>query len=613
MKKIFILLAAVALCWSCVEDRSAYLPQEKEDVVVDETPPYDPGEDPVMPEDYLKRGMNEITIDVLHDDGQVLPRRFKYYLPPSIDVTKPVSLVFEFHGSWTYPAGTIPPDPISDINENHVWNSVASKENCIIVYPAGDVGVNSIFWGGEAVPGGRAYARSLPFVDAMLEFFSAKTPRYDENRVYTTGQSSGAIFSYNLAYYRSDKFAAAVPRAGQMALRNNADPVPTTVVPIRAFNGTLDIDIVNYQAAMENFVVWSEIVGGYFSKDAVNLEPIVVDNYHNLAPRVWRGGSADLEFYSIVGESHGVDLPYVIDYVWEFMGGHVRNQEVEAPLFINASVTEIALDERKSATFGVSYSHGAKLTHNIPAALNPAVHGNTITITAPNDFFTSGQYHNLDIVITATRGTESKSYTIKYTMNAPKTYLEVGDIYYVNNTPIGVVVWVDQSNIRRGKIVSLATPNATDNSYYNGNGSGMLGIDFLTPSTTDGAGNTAAMIARNEELGNPNTVNNSLWVWAASLSVEGMTGWYLPAIDEMAEVLKNYEKINDALLAVSDKPFHARNDMDKYYTSTVTIRKGVKEYHWVSFYSGAVGTQLDSRGTEYFGWIYGRAFLSVTK
>lgn len=171
MKKIWILIMLIPLfsLVSCMEDTSAYLPQEKENVAVDdvenEKGDGDDG-DEVLPEGKLVPGIHLVKLNVTEPDGQVVERRFKYFMPISIDESKPISLIFEFHGSWTFDAGVTPEDPIAGISVRHFWNQHAIKENCVICFPAGTAetqedGSGAVNWAKSE--------RHLPFVDAMIE------------------------------------------------------------------------------------------------------------------------------------------------------------------------------------------------------------------------------------------------------------------------------------------------------------------------------------------------------------------------------------------------------------------------------------------------------------
>ncbi|MFR7879430.1 MAG: hypothetical protein ACLU4J_25250 [Butyricimonas paravirosa] len=57
--------------------------------------------------------------------------------------------------------------------------------------------------------------------------------------VYSTGQSSCAIFSFTLALHRSDVFAAITPRAGQSA---SVEPFPIRAAPVRYCRGEDDAE-----------------------------------------------------------------------------------------------------------------------------------------------------------------------------------------------------------------------------------------------------------------------------------------------------------------------------------------------------------------------------------
>ena len=130
---------------------------------------------------------------------------------------------------------------------------------------------------------------------------------------------------------------------------------------------------------------------------------------------------------------------------------------------------------------------------------------------------------------------------------APKEYFEVGDIYYNEDfEPVGVVCWVNNANIKEAKIINLDGVKST---WYCGSGNG-LGMDFSTPNFTDGEGNTRDMVDFNKTLATPYIASNSAFMWAATYAYEGVSGWYLPAIDEWVDVAANLTKINETLVSL---------------------------------------------------------------
>lgn len=65
----------------------------------------------------------------------------------------------------------------------------------------------------------------------------AKAMHLDQRRVYATGISNGAIVTYYIASYLSDRIAAIAPVAGPM-MTDSCDPARP--VPVMHFHGTGD-------------------------------------------------------------------------------------------------------------------------------------------------------------------------------------------------------------------------------------------------------------------------------------------------------------------------------------------------------------------------------------
>ena len=607
MKKYrnLLLLIPFLVLFSCMEDESEYSSQEKENVQVDQVTVDTTDTDEELPEGQLVPGLHLVKLKVLQGQDSV-ERQFKYYMPVSTDASKPISLLFEFHGSYEFEAGEEVPNPISGISETHVLNQKAIKENYIICYPAGwpefqQDSSGAVNWAGEN------YTRSLPFIDAMLKYFTQDNePQVDPNRIYSTGQSSGAILSFSLALHRPEQFAAITPRAGQSA---STDPFPSRAVPVRVFAGEKDQTVV-HSAVITNMTKWAEEIGGYFAAD-MQMDSTVFEDYADVTIRYWHGGKADNEIYSLAGIDHNISVSSCADAMFEFQKNHTLDNAA-TPLFITTSIKEINAQCGETISFKISYTEGATLgMTNTPKGWDVQLQGNEVILKAPADYF-----GNIDrkgnITFTVTQGTQAPvSCEVSYNLNSPKTYFEVGDIYYNENfDPIGVVVWVNQSNIREAKIISPQKPGQYGSILYCGNGEG-LGLDFQTPDRKNGYQNTQDMLVRNNTFAEPYTADNAAFVWASEYSVAGEKGWYLPAIEELAAANSNLTLINEALTSIGGQALDGN-----VYSSTTQVENGAqkKTFYYYNFKTGAEETKLPyDNNSEYLGYIVVRAMKTVTK
>lgn len=615
MKKYWILslLFPMLLLFSCMEDTSAYLPQDKENVKVDDVNNEqgdNEDEDEVLPEGELVPGIHLVKLNVTLPSGETEERRFKYYMPISIDASRPISLIFEFHGSWTFDAGVAPSDPIAGITTSYTLIQHAIQENCVICYPAGtaeyqDDGSGAVNWANSE--------RHLPFVDAMIEYFKGCTPTIDANRIYSTGQSSGAIFSFVLAFERSEVFAAITPRAGQMKIEEGAT-LPTRAVPIRVFAGTED-ETVLHSAVIDNMTAWAEKIGGYFPSDMVFTEDsIEIENYKKVDTRIWSGGNADLQIFSLKGEGHGISDYYCMPYMWEFMSSHTLDG-TSSNLYITSELKEITAQCGEIISFNINYTDGATIQiDQEPKGWNMQLNGKTVTLTGPKDFYGDVD-RNGKIVLSISQNGGNTSLEIPVTLTAPKNYFEVGDIYYNENFEVeGVICWVNPANIREAKIVSLTDVEPYGTIYYCGNEEG-LGLEFDTPDKQNGYQNTQAMVEFNKTLSTPFSEEDAAFMWAWNYN--GTVGeWYLPAIDELAGMAQNLDKINETISAVGGKEIKPSWGDLVLYSSTTEVESGAttKTIYSYNFTTQTkVANKARTEGSEYFGYISVRAMKKVSK
>lgn len=560
MKKYisFILLLLVVFC-SCEKDKSSYLTQEKKEVKVDS---YEvEGNPPGEAEGILMPGLHQIKLK-LTTNGVESNRRFTYFMPVSINKTKPISLIFNFHGS--YGTGV---DPLQDVSMNHPLSQLAIKENCIVVFPAGEDTGSAVNWQNSNY--------HLPFVDAMVDYFKTHTPVADLNRIYTCGHSSGAIFSFVLASYRSEVFAAAVPVSGQMKL--SASDVPSRAVPIRAFNGVTDATVV-YTAALDNIKAWANIIGGYFPTDAMNSDTLKIDNYKRYLTAKWAGGKTDIEFYSILDEGHGVSWFYIMPLMWEFMNAHPKNK-VSSSLYLSSQLKRFDAQEGQTFSSEIRHTEGATVSVvSAPSDWTVTYSNKILTVKAPNDFFGATTVNRKgNIKLKVERNGTSAEIVLPYSLSAPKTYYEVGDLVYdATYNPTGIVFWVNPANIKEAKIIALE--NVTRKF-------GPVGT-FYTPDYNDGYGNTLALVARNKTLNLGLTSSTSAFMYAYEYKASPGTtaGWYLPAVDELKLADANLAVVN-AALAKYGTVLETVNSASSYHLSSTMVDQSGKKFYTYDFHT----------------------------
>lgn len=158
--------------------------------------------------------MVKITVDEVERTALVYPGK---------EAAKtPAPLVVAFHG-FTGTARSMA--RMSRLHE--AWPEAT------VVYPQGLI-LDHPRWGkkgfGWQLKPGDLNDRDLRFVDALLTQVSA-TYQVDARRVYATGMSNGALFTYELLTARPQLFAAFAPVAGAAGFLKNATvPKPVLII-----------------------------------------------------------------------------------------------------------------------------------------------------------------------------------------------------------------------------------------------------------------------------------------------------------------------------------------------------------------------------------------------
>jgi polyhydroxybutyrate depolymerase len=177
-------------------------------------------------------------------------RTFEYYIPSSYDGAEAVPLLFSFHGLGS--SG----DEQRDLTR---FDVLAEREGFIAVFPYATVLDPNDYPEAELPPltgaeiqwnlGGDSlqyYAGidDVGFVSDMVDWFKTNY-NIETSRVYSTGMSDGALFSYLLAFNLTGTFAAIAPVCGPMPWGfGNPETSPITVIlmqgtsdPILSYDG----------------------------------------------------------------------------------------------------------------------------------------------------------------------------------------------------------------------------------------------------------------------------------------------------------------------------------------------------------------------------------------
>lgn len=230
-------------------------------------------------------------------------RSYLLYVPASVDWSRPVALVFVFHG------GTGNARSAATMSD---FSAVAEEHGFLVAYPNG-TGLLSedilLTWNGGDCCG---YAQEknvddVGFVRAMIADLQPQVS-VDPRRIYAAGMSNGAILSQRLACEAADVIAAIAPVAGTL---NFSPCEPSRPVSVIEFHGTADENIL-YEGGYGpksltrvDFASVPETIGFWTAFDRCASPPQTVST-GDVRHDAW-GDCAEttaVELYTIIGGGH---------------------------------------------------------------------------------------------------------------------------------------------------------------------------------------------------------------------------------------------------------------------------------------------------------------------
>ena len=249
-------------------------------------------------------------------------REYLIYIPSSYDPNSVTPVLFAFHGFGGYNQYFI---------NTADFRALADQFNFIAVYPQGLVCNDGTTWNTNP-PGGdnKCSQDDIGFFAALLSEISSNYT-IDSNRVFLTGYSNGADFSYSMACYQSSLVTAIAPVSGLMPMEDaSSECSPNHSTSVMIFNGTNDGSrpyngIQGYMMSVDSTVAyWSQ----YNNTDSSPQTNVVgnIENYTYLNGD--NNSSVDL-FKLVNGDHVWFNLSYngnsMEQLMWNFFSQHTSD------------------------------------------------------------------------------------------------------------------------------------------------------------------------------------------------------------------------------------------------------------------------------------------------
>jgi len=218
----------------------------------------------------------DLALDV---DG--VARTYELYVPPGYDPEVPASLVLNFHGLLSTPAGQA---------AFSGFDASAAARGMLVAYPAG---LGNSFNSGACC--GQAYEDGVDdvgFARALVDELKA-THCVDPRRVFVTGMSNGGHMAHLLACVAADVFAAAASVTGVLQLPPD-ECAPARPISMIDFHGTGDL-VVPYAGKGPGYPDVLEMMTGWATRDECAASSVVTFEEGDMRCETWPGCEADVE------------------------------------------------------------------------------------------------------------------------------------------------------------------------------------------------------------------------------------------------------------------------------------------------------------------------------
>lgn len=308
-------------------------------------------------------------INLVHDG---IEREYLVYVPNEYDASISIPLVLNFHGF----GGTA----YDHYKYTSDMTSLADTANFLLVYPQGAAGTDGYSHWNIADENSKSDVDDLGFTSAMIDDL-IQTYNVDTLRIYATGFSNGAAFTYDLACRLSQRIAAIAPVGENMTQVSFDECEATIPTGIISFHGTADESrpyngIEGYNLSYEEInSFWTNLNETEAVATVTEINTNTEDG-SSVELYSWEKGRncSSVEHYKIINGGHSWPNPNA-----ESWGkGDDVNRDIDTNVLIWNYVSEydlygiIGCEERVTNNEYQQLEYNFKLNQNYPNPFNPS-------------------------------------------------------------------------------------------------------------------------------------------------------------------------------------------------------------------------------------------------
>ena len=308
-------------------------------------------------------------VNFIHDG---IDREYLVYIPNEYDASISIPLVLNFHGF----GGTA----YDHYKYTSDMTSLADTANFLLVYPQGAAGSDGYSHWNIADENSKSDIDDLGFTSAMIDDL-IQTYNVDTLRIYATGFSNGAAFTYDLACRLSQRIAAIAPVGENMTQVSYDECEATKPTGIISFHGTAD-ESRPYNGIEGYNLSYEQINSFWTTLNETETEPTIAEINTNTEDGssvelyTWEKGRncSTVEHYKIINGGHSWPNPNA-----ESWGkGDDVNRDIDTNVLIWNYVSEYDLygiidcEERATVNEYLQQKYNFNLNQNYPNPFNPS-------------------------------------------------------------------------------------------------------------------------------------------------------------------------------------------------------------------------------------------------